>query len=356
MRTGKKVAVVGSGPAGLAAAAQLNRAGHWVTVFERADRIGGLLMYGIPNMKLDKNQSSSAASICSTAEGDQVRHQLRGRRRLSRPSNCCRNSTPSSCAAAPPSRAICRSRAASFKGIHFAMEFLHANTKSLLDSQHADGNYISRQGQGRDRHRRRRHRHRLRRHLDAARLPQPGAIGDSAQAAAGTGRRQSLAAMAQDLQARLRPGRSRRALRRRSAALPHPDQEIRRRRRPATSRKCTRSASSGSRTTAGSCREKCPAPRRSCPRSWCCWPWAFWGRRTSCSTSSASTRTPRSNAKAEHGKFQTNHPRRLRRRRHAPRPKPGRLGHQRRPRRRPGMRSLLDGRDDSTIVYSSRSA
>src|SRR5580704_13791766 len=53
-RSGKKVAVVGSGPAGLAAAAQLNRAGHWVTVFERADRIGGLLMYGIPNMKLDK--------------------------------------------------------------------------------------------------------------------------------------------------------------------------------------------------------------------------------------------------------------------------------------------------------------
>src|SRR5882672_10771852 len=54
-RTGKKVAVVGSGPAGLAAAAQLNRAGHLVTVFERADRIGGLLMYGIPNMKLDKS-------------------------------------------------------------------------------------------------------------------------------------------------------------------------------------------------------------------------------------------------------------------------------------------------------------
>src|SRR5208282_4850606 len=53
-RTGKKVAVVGSGPSGLAAAAQLNKAGHWVTVFERADRVGGLLMYGIPNMKLDK--------------------------------------------------------------------------------------------------------------------------------------------------------------------------------------------------------------------------------------------------------------------------------------------------------------
>src|SRR6476661_8034162 len=54
VRTGKKVAVVGSGPAGLACADQLNRAGHHVTVFERADRIGGLLMYGIPNMKLDK--------------------------------------------------------------------------------------------------------------------------------------------------------------------------------------------------------------------------------------------------------------------------------------------------------------
>src|SRR5206468_12615357 len=54
-RTGKKVAVVGSGPAGLAAAAQLNRAGHTVTVFERDDRIGGLLMYGIPPMKLEKS-------------------------------------------------------------------------------------------------------------------------------------------------------------------------------------------------------------------------------------------------------------------------------------------------------------
>src|SRR3954466_8583813 len=53
-RTGKKVAVIGSGPAGLACAAQLNKAGHTVTVFERADRVGGLLLYGIPNFKLEK--------------------------------------------------------------------------------------------------------------------------------------------------------------------------------------------------------------------------------------------------------------------------------------------------------------
>src|SRR5438034_5728445 len=54
IRTGKKVAVVGSGPSGLAAAAQLNRAGHWVTVFVRADRVGGLLRYGIPEFKMEK--------------------------------------------------------------------------------------------------------------------------------------------------------------------------------------------------------------------------------------------------------------------------------------------------------------
>src|SRR5438270_584669 len=68
-RTGKRVGVVGSGPAGLAAAAQLNKAGHWVTVFERADRVGGLLMYGIPNMKLDKKQVVERRVTLMAAEG-----------------------------------------------------------------------------------------------------------------------------------------------------------------------------------------------------------------------------------------------------------------------------------------------
>ena len=81
-RTGKKVAVVGSGPAGLACAAQLNRAGHRVTVYERADRIGGLLMYGIPNMKLDKSIVQRRVDLDGRGRRG-VRHQHCGRRRYS---------------------------------------------------------------------------------------------------------------------------------------------------------------------------------------------------------------------------------------------------------------------------------
>ena len=79
-RTGKKVAVIGSGPAGLAAAAQLNRAGHTVTVLEREDRPGGLLMYGIPNMKLDKREVVERRLKMHGARRHQV-HLQRQRRR-----------------------------------------------------------------------------------------------------------------------------------------------------------------------------------------------------------------------------------------------------------------------------------
>jgi glutamate synthase (NADPH/NADH) small chain len=144
VRTGKKVAVVGSGPAGLAAAAQLNRAGHWVTVFERADRIGGLLMYGIPNMKLDKRivqrrvdllKAEGIAFVTNCEVGkDYPADKLR---KLFDAIILCGGATK------PRDLPI---EGRHLKGIHFAMEFLHANTKSLLDSNHADGNYISAKG------------------------------------------------------------------------------------------------------------------------------------------------------------------------------------------------------------------
>jgi len=160
-RTRKKVAVVGSGPAGLACAAQLNRAGHRVTVFERADRIGGLLMYGIPNMKLDKGVVKRRIDLmtaegvqfvpnCEVGKNVQV-HREDGRFRFepgaSNPQSAIRN--PQSfdavvlCGGATkPNDFFAKTEGRNLHGIHFAMEFLHGNTKSLLDSNHADGRYI----------------------------------------------------------------------------------------------------------------------------------------------------------------------------------------------------------------------
>jgi glutamate synthase (NADPH/NADH) small chain len=145
-RTNKTVAVVGSGPAGLAAAAQLNRAGHYVTVFERADRIGGLLMYGIPNMKLDKRlverriQQMEAEGV-KFVTGCEIGKDM--------PAQTLRdefNAIVLCGGATNPNDFFTKTEGRNLKGIHFAMEFLTANTKSLLDSQHADGEYISAEG------------------------------------------------------------------------------------------------------------------------------------------------------------------------------------------------------------------
>ena len=133
-RTGKKVAVVGSGPAGLCAAAQSNRAGHLVTVFERADRAGGLLMYGIPNMKLDKRlvlrrvqQMEEEGVIFRT--GTNVGENYPADR-LMREFDAV-----ILCTGATKARDL-PIEGRTLPGIHFAMDFLRANTQNLLDGRH----------------------------------------------------------------------------------------------------------------------------------------------------------------------------------------------------------------------------
>src|SRR6266849_5462576 len=142
-RTNKKVAVVGSGPAGLAAAAQLNRAGHWVTVFERADRIGGLLMYGIPNMKLDKHTVQRRIDILAAEGVIFVPNTEVGKNYPAEKLRQDFDAVILCGGATKPNDFFTKTEGRTLQGIHFAMEFLHANTKSLLDSRHEDGKYLS---------------------------------------------------------------------------------------------------------------------------------------------------------------------------------------------------------------------
>ena len=143
-RSGKTVAVIGSGPSGMAAAAQLNKAGHLVTVYERADRIGGLLMYGIPNMKLQKEivqrrvdllAEEGVVFVTNTEVGKTISAE-KIEQDFDAVVLCVGATVPRDLQA--PGREL--------KGIHFAMDFLRTNTKSLLDSEHKDGNYISAKG------------------------------------------------------------------------------------------------------------------------------------------------------------------------------------------------------------------
>ncbi|VDC05998.1 unnamed protein product [Peniophora sp. CBMAI 1063] len=142
--TGKSIAIIGSGPAGLAAADQLNKAGHKVTVYDRNDRMGGLLMYGIPNMKLDKQVVQRRIDLMA-AEGvtfvpnthvgvDCDVEELRSEN----------DAVILATGATWPRDLKIPGREAD--GIHFAMEYLQLNTQSLLNSQLQDSTYINAKG------------------------------------------------------------------------------------------------------------------------------------------------------------------------------------------------------------------
>ncbi len=159
-RTGKSVAIVGSGPCGLAAAAQLNQAGHWVTVYERADRVGGLLMYGIPNMKLDKDVVQRRVDLLH-AEGVQFVTGMEIRLSRFPPPATAKRSRDVETGKHParlleqhealllatgatrPFDPIENCPGRHLKGIHLAMDFLTQTTRSLLDSKLRAGRYLS---------------------------------------------------------------------------------------------------------------------------------------------------------------------------------------------------------------------
>ena len=293
-RTGKKVAVVGSGPAGLCAAAQLNRAGHAVTVFERDDRPGGLLMYGIPNMKLDKEQVVMRRIRQMEAEG------------VDRSS-----ATPKSANNYPAEKLLKEFDAVilatgatkprdlpvegrNLKGIHFAMDFLTANTRALLD-RHKNGNFISAEGkdvivigggdtgtdcvgtslrQG------------CKSLVQVEILPKPPI---------GARQGQSVAGMAEGLPDGLRPAGSGGEIRRRPAGLSHHRQKIHRR-QPGTGQGSPHRPDSVGAEREGAIRSEGSSRQRKkyCRRNSCCWRWDFSDRNNRCwkRSSSNATRAP----------------------------------------------------------------
>ncbi|CDD58072.1 glutamate synthase subunit beta [[Bacteroides] pectinophilus] len=144
VRTDKRIAVVGSGPSGLAVADQLNRRGHLVTVYERSDRVGGLLRYGIPNMKLEKHIIDRKIEVMK-AEGvtfitdANIGENVKAKKLLEE-----YDSVVLACGASNPRDIKAPGRDAN--GIYFAVDFLKSTTKSLLDSGLTDGKYISAKG------------------------------------------------------------------------------------------------------------------------------------------------------------------------------------------------------------------
>lgn len=144
VRTGKKIAVIGSGPAGLAAADQLNSRGHFVTVFEREDRIGGLLMYGIPNMKMEKQVIDRKVDLLKEEGIEFITNADIGNNVNAEDILKEYDSVVLACGASNPRDIKVSGREAN--GIYFAVDFLKSTTKSLLNSNLEDGQYISAKG------------------------------------------------------------------------------------------------------------------------------------------------------------------------------------------------------------------
>lgn len=141
VRTGKKVAVIGSGPAGLAVADQLNKRGHLVTVYERDDRVGGLLMYGIPNMKLEKTVVQRRVDMMQE-EGVEFRTSVDVGKDISAEQLLKEyDAVILACGSSNPRNINADGRDAD--GIYYAVDFLKATTKSLINSNLSDGYYIS---------------------------------------------------------------------------------------------------------------------------------------------------------------------------------------------------------------------
>ncbi len=144
VRTGKKVAVIGSGPSGLAAADKLNQRGHSVTVFERSDRIGGLLMYGIPNMKLEKHIIDRKTNVMKEEGIEFITSANVGKDIKAEKILKDFDRVILTCGASNPRDIKIAGREAN--GIYFAVDFLKSTTKSLLDNKMKERTYINAKG------------------------------------------------------------------------------------------------------------------------------------------------------------------------------------------------------------------
>lgn len=144
VRSGKHISVIGSGPAGLAAADTLNKRGHSVTVYEREDRIGGLLMYGIPNMKLEKSVINRRVEIMKAEGVEFVTNADIGNNIPVKDIMEKSDAVILACGSSNPRNINADGRDA--EGIYFAVDFLKSTTKSLLNSALADDSYISAEG------------------------------------------------------------------------------------------------------------------------------------------------------------------------------------------------------------------